>query len=62
MPPRAFGLEDWHLYKKKLCYGRSSQDSITQFYYAPKHSFSPPFAAKSVAPKPLGEPLSGSEV
>ena len=26
-----------------------------------KHSFQPPFAAKRVAPKPLGESLSGAE-
>jgi hypothetical protein len=53
-------FEDWNLYIQSFLVGFHllSQHRLSQ---ASKQKFLPPFAAKRVAPKPLGESLSGAE-
>ena len=52
------GMESLH-----SIYSVASLSSLvtTEVSLALKHSFQPPFAAKRVAPKPLGESLTGAE-
>ncbi len=53
------GLESLQFFKTCEACHLLAQHMFSQ---ASKHSFLPPFAAKRVAPKPLGESLSGSVV
>ena len=52
-------FEDWNFYPQSFLVGFHllSQHRLSQ---ASKHSFLPPFAAKRVAPKPLGESFLGA--
>ena len=51
----------WNLYPQFIAWRAYHLLYQRRFSCALKHSFQPPFAAKRVAPKPLGESLSGSE-
>ena len=48
----------WNLYPQFIAWRACLLLSQHRFSLALKHSFQPPFAAKRVAPKPLGESLS----
>ena len=56
IPPSV--CEDWNLYPQFIAWRAYHLLYQRRFSYALKHSFQPPFAAKRVAPKPLGESLS----
>ena len=51
---------DWNLYNLFIAWVARHLLAQRRFSYALKHSFMPPFAAKRVAPKPLGESFLGA--
>ena len=59
MPPPSIASADWHLYTLIIVWVAYHLLEQLRSYLDSKHSYLPPFAAKKVAPKPLGAGVTG---